>query len=299
MNTLKNCAFLTMEDTTGYFVYDGLAVDPLAELGWSVEEIPWNQQGVDWGKFDAVVIRSTWDYQHRIDDFLTALEMIDISGTQLFNPLEICRWNMDKSYLKDLQSKGVSVLPTRWLDRLDWQTCENYFVDSNQAKVVAKPLVGANADHVHVLAADDPETWQAALKHYADKPLMLQPFVDTILTEGEYSLFYFGGEFSHAVQKIPKSGDFRVQEEHGGTIRSVIPDSHLVLAGKQVISQLGEKLLYARTDYVLWQGKPWLIELELVEPSLYFQFDSQAASRFALVLDQMSRKPQMPDRRRL
>lgn len=289
-----------MQDTTGYFVYDRLAFEPLQRLGWSVEEIPWDQPGVDWGGFTAVVIRSTWDYQQRIEEFLTTLEFIDSSGTQLFNPLEICRWNIDKSYLKDLQKRGVPVLPTRWFERLDRQTCDQYFTDSNQTKVVVKPLVGANSDHVYVLSAEAPETWQQALNHYGDKPLMLQPFVDTIQVDGEYSLFYFGGQFSHAVQKIPKTNDFRVQEEHGGSIHSVIPSPHLVDTGEHVIRQLGEKLLYARVDLVVWDKKPWLMELELIEPSLYFEYDEQSATRFAIALDQMT-LPQlkMPDRRRL
>lgn len=299
MDLSKKCAILTIKDTSGYFVYDPMVYPHLQALGWQVEEIPWDREGVDWGAYTAVIIRSTWDYQRRIDEFLEKLEQIDSSGTQLYNPLEFCRWNINKQYLRDLERKGIPTLPTQWLERLDQSQCDQYFAANPGQPAIAKPLVGANADHIFILQPDQPQSWEPAIEYYQDKPLMLQPFVPSIQTEGEFSLFYFGGDYSHTVQKQPKPGDFRVQEEHGGIIQLVTPTPAMLQLGQQVLDQLGETMLYARVDLVIYQDQLKLIELELIEPSLYFQYDPASAERFAVALDQMSRPPAMPDRRRL
>ena len=118
---------------------------------------------------------------------------------------------------------------------------------------------------------------------------MVQPFVRSIVAHGEYSLFYFGGGYSHAVLKTPAAGDFRVQEEHGGTIRAISPDSAIHRVGDQAIEAIAETLLYARVDIVtLDDGRPAVIELELIEPSLYFPFEEESPARFADALVRMA-----------
>src|SRR5690554_5489169 len=109
---MKRCAFLTLADPTGFTIDDNLAYAPLAELGWSVEAIPWRQSEVDWEAFDAAIIRSTWDYSDHPGDFLAALDEIELSGTPLFNPAKLVRWNLHKTYLRELESRGVAIVPT-------------------------------------------------------------------------------------------------------------------------------------------------------------------------------------------
>lgn len=277
---LKRCAFLTLQDRSGFCIYDQLLFEPLARCGWSAEEIPWNAKGVDWGMFDAVVIRSTWDYQNAPQEFLATLESIE-ARTALFNPVSVCRWNLSKRYLQDMQSRGVDIVPTRWLDGLDGPVLDAMFDDMKTACIVVKPLVGANADDTFVLERDKPNSWQKAMSMFDDRELMAQPFVDAILAEGEYSLFFFGGQFSHAILKRPAQGDFRVQEEHGGIITPVCPPNDLAEVGKSAIEQIGETLLYARVDLVrLQDGRIALMELELIEPSLYFDQCPEAAENF-------------------
>ena len=277
----RNCAFLTLENREGFCIYDHLLVEPLAAYGWAVEEIPWTRPGVAWSDFEAVVIRSTWDYQRAPEAFLATLESI-AEVTPLFNPVEICRWNLNKRYLRDLQQKGIGIVPTTWLPGLSLSTIKAEFETFDTDRLVAKPLVGANADDTFVLQRGDPETWQAALEVFARDDVMLQPFLRAIPIEGEYSLFYFGGQSSHAILKRPAIGDFRVQEEHGGIIQAVEPADDLAFAGEAVIRAIGEPLLYARVDFVrLDSGAPALIELELIEPSLYFEQCADAAQRFA------------------
>ncbi len=278
-----------MEDPGDFFIYDELTFEPLASLGWRVESIPWNRARVDWSLYEIVVIRSTWDYQDHVKDFLAVLQAIEASPARLLNPLSIVRWNLEKTYLKEVEAQGIRIVPTQWWDSLDYSDitaiCRKY--DAEEA--IAKPTIGANADDTFRLRADiSPREAHEALTCFHNRPVMLQPFLPSVL-EGESSLFYFGGEYSHTVLKTPKSGDFRVQEEHGASLRSMEAPKDLLVAGRQVIDTLEEQLLYARVDFVrLPDGTPVVMELELIEPSLYFNYDSDAPIKFAKALNQMA-----------
>lgn len=277
----RNCAFLTLENRTGFYIYDHLLFEPLVKLGWSAVEIPWDRQDIEWQQFDAVVIRSTWDYQKTPEKFLATLERIE-AVTRLYNPVDICRWNLNKRYLRELQARGVPIVPTYWLEGLSAVAIESVFKASAGRRLVAKPLIGANADDTFVLGSQNAASWEEAMRVFADREVMVQPFVESIPVDGECSLFYFGGQLSHAIVKRPAPGDFRVQEEHGGIIHSVIPAEDLVLAGNRTIAAIGRTLLYARVDLVrLASGQPALMEMELIEPSLYFEQCPGAAEVFA------------------
>lgn len=278
-----------MQDTAGFFMHDHLTYVPLEKLGWSVAEIPWNDPAVDWNQFEAVVIRSPWDYQKTPGEFLQVLATIDASRARLLNPLEICRWNMNKTYLRELAGRGIPTIPTCWRDRLERHELPTLFAELHTVRLVVKPTVGANADDTFVLDASNPESWHPALQAFQQKPLMAQPFVDSILIEGEYSLFYFDGQFSHAIVKRPKAQDFRVQEEHGGTIRAIVLGQDFHQAGQAAMNAIGQTLLYARVDLVRWKDRLVLMELELIEPSLYFSYDEESAVLFAKALDRLVR----------
>jgi len=154
-----------------------------------------------------------------------------------------------------------------------------------------KPVVSANADDTFVVDAGGQEVPELAAT-FADRAWMLQPFVDSVLAEGEHSLFYFAGRYSHAVVKRPKAGDFRVQEEHGGHIAAEEPAGDLRAAADAVLAALDDTLLQARVDLVrLADGTPALMELELIEPSLYFRMDPGAAGRFADALAELTSRP--------
>ncbi len=293
---MRPCAYLTMEDLSGFHAYDSLTYGPMAQLGWQVEEIPWNRPHVNWREFEAVIIRSTWDYQKHTQAFLATLEQIEACGTKLFNSFSYCQWNLNKNYLRDLQRKGIRILPTQWADRMVPGDLDRWLEESVAGKIVVKPVVGANADDTFVIDQASPNHRDAAQCTFRDKPFMVQPFVETIHTIGEFSLIYFGGQFSHAILKQPKEGDFRVQEEHGGFLQSIAPSPDLLETGQQVIDQLGETLLYARVDFVYWNDEPTLMEVELIEPSLYFTFDEGSPIRFAETFDRMMMQPVMPSR---
>ena len=304
----RQVAYLSMSDLTGFYAYDHLSFPALAALGWEGSQVAWDQPNTDWGQYAAVVIRSTWDYQRRAEEFLQVLAAIERSGTVLLNSLAIVRWNIDKQYLRDLERRRVPIVPTEWMPKLDagevllplferWQTEE----------LVVKPTVGANADDTFRLRCDSfrrrndalvlgqasGATWAEAERIFRSRPLMVQPFLQSIVDEGEYSLFYFDGKFSHAVLKQPAVGDFRVQEEHGGQIAATQPSPELLQAGQRAMAALPEQVLYGRVDLVRIPGGQWgVIEIELIEPSLYFPYDPSSIERFAVALDRRLRQSQ-------
>lgn len=284
------CAFLTLVDPTGYHIDDHLAAEALGAAGWTVETIPWSAPGEDWARFDVVVVRSTWDYHRQVEAFFHALYIIQSAGPRLFNHPDMMRWNADKRYLADLAEAGVAVVPTlfgRSLERGD----ATHFAEVLEARdMVIKPVRGANAEGAFRLNPDhEPEE---AIVRFAADDFMVQPFVRSIETEGEVSLFYFGGAFSHAIRKTPSEGDFRVQEEHGGAIRPWLPEESALDAGAAVMECLrarwpGAPTLYARVDMVRGEDAWWLMELEVIEPSMYFRMDDSAPGRFVAALESL------------
>ena len=281
---MRRCAFLTLADPTDFVLYDHLAVGPFAARGWAVDEVPWTDR-VDWSQYEAVVVRSPWDYADAPGRFVEVLAAIEASGARLGNGLRTCRWNLEKTYLRELGARGVPLIPTLWGERLSGAAEAAAWFDRLAAdELVVKPVVAANADGAFRLRRGDDLGPLAAF--YADTAFQAQPFVRSVVETGETSVFAFLGETSHAVLKTPAAGDFRVQEEHGGHIQAVTPAPDLAEAAERALAVaaeiVGEPLLYARADLVrLADGAPALIELELIEPSLYFPYDAASPARFA------------------
>lgn len=279
---MRRVAFLTLHDPTGFVMDDELAITPLAQRGWQVETLPWDRVGVDWRCYDLVVLRSTWDYQHHAERFLATLAAIEASGTRLENSLAMVRWNMRKTYLRDLAAQGVPIVPTLWRDGLSPGDLMPMFEELGCGEAVIKPVMSGNAQGAWRLDHRSIATQSTEIEaYYASRPLMLQPFEPGIRDEGEYSLLYFNGAHSHSILKVPKSGDFRVQEEHGSEIRAVAAEPALLAAGAAAMKAIGSQLLYARADLVRHGDEFRVMELELVEPALYLRMDPGAPDRFA------------------
>jgi len=286
----RSCAFLTIPSLAGFFSDDHLVHGPLAAAGWRLESIPWRQGQVDWGRFDLVLIRSTWDYYHDPEAFLATLAEIDHSGTCLQNDLRLVQWNLRKTYLRDLETAGIPIVPTHWGEGLDRDGLDGLFDALQTAELVLKPVVSAGAHDTFRLRRDaPPQVLAQAAGTFARRPFMAQPFLETIVREGEYSVFFFAGVYSHTVLKRPKPGDFRVQEEHGGRLRAIAPETRLLAQAGAVVASLAQPPLYARVDLVRGaDGGFLLMELELIEPSLYFRTDPAAPGRFVQALDRWS-----------
>jgi glutathione synthase/RimK-type ligase-like ATP-grasp enzyme len=277
---MQRVAYLTTKDLVGFPIDDAATIGPLDELGFVVEVVDWRSPE-DWGRFAAVIPRSPWDYHLFPEEFFTVLERIESSPARLFNGLEVMRWNSDKSYLGDLASRGLQVVQTEFGDRIDPGRLTELRGRFGR-DLVLKPAVGASAGDTFLLRdGDDPSEALATLDGRA---WLAQPFMPGIVDEGEYSLIYFDREFSHALLKVPGRGDFRVQEDRGGTIQPVTPEPLLLEQSGEVLRTLPDDLLYTRIDLVRDGDGFALMEAELIEPALYFSMDQRAPQRFARAL---------------
>jgi glutathione synthase/RimK-type ligase-like ATP-grasp enzyme len=278
---MRRCAFLTTDELEEFFMYDDLVKPYLAKLGWETQDLCWRDKDADYSQFDVVIVRSTWDYQAHVEEFMQTLQHID-NTCRLENSLALMQWNVSKAYLKDLESKAVSILPTLWLDSFDSEQIEAAFAHFNTHEIIIKPLVSANADFTYRLThADFLAQAQSIQADLQNREIMIQAFEKTILDKGEYSLFYFNGEYSHSINKLPASGDFRVQEEHGGQLLSIEPTQAMLTLAEQTLLALPEDALYARIDMLNTPQGLAIIEVELIEPSLYFNMDEASPKRFA------------------
>jgi len=266
---------------------DALGVAELERRGVQVDEVPWQRPGVDWRAYDGVVVRTTWDYQRHLDRFLDLLDRIEQLPVPLANRSALVRWNARKTYLADLERRGVRIVPTRWGRGMSVEDVLALPGRLGAPECVLKPVIGANADDAYRVNADTtPEQARDIAGRYADREWIAQPFLRAILEEGEYSLFHFHGVLSHAVVKRPGPGDFRVQEEHGGIIESWTADADATGTAGAILAALDELPLQARTDLVrLGDGSLALMELELIEPALYLRMHAGAPGNFADALE--------------
>lgn len=279
---MKKIALLTTKDLEDHILDEDRlekALETYDEVQF--EYIPWSAD-VDWSTYDMVVIRTTWDYTKKPKEFLKALETIKNSGAKLFNPYSLVSWNIDKIYLKSLLEKGVSVVDSLYFDEEDFLEKAKSF---NSDKFILKPRVGASSEGISFASLEELSKLKEI--HQEKKTHFLQPFIKEI-HQGERSYFYFNGEFSYAIKKTPKEGDFRVQEEYGGIITTHEPEAQELDEAKKAVLAVSEhEPLYLRVDAVVTDEGSWkLMELECIEPSMFFRVVPESASRFASALMQ-------------
>lgn len=284
---MPRIALLTLEDRTGYVIDDELLVDELRARGADVSEIPWSDSTVEWSSFDLVIVRTTWDYHLRVAEFLDTLERIEGAGALLVNARDLIVWNLDKRYLEELEARGVPIVNSVWRDGGSATAFTELFTQLGSSEIVVKPVVSANALDTFRLRAPLSDTQLDELvRTFASRSWFAQPFIHSVITDGELSVFCFDGRFSHAVRKVPQSGDFRVQEEHGGSITSVPITDEMRRTADTVMRAVTPVPFQARVDLVrLENGSLALMELEMIEPSLYFRTHADAASNFADAVD--------------
>ena len=284
---MSSIAFLTMDSLEGFVSYDHLAVPALNDLNHEVRFVSWRQPA-DWNQYDMVILRTTWDYQNDLDSFLDVLQEIHNSETILENSIDLVKWNIEKNYLRELDQKGNPIVPTIWeTGSFKVDDVSNYYDTFDTDHLIIKPTVSANADNTFWLRKKAiGKELESLQKIFSQRSFMVQPFMESIINEGEYSLFYFNGEYSHSILKTPKEHDFRVQEEHGGIIRTARPNDTMLRRGEKAIQALPGLPLYARVDFVRNSDNDFLImEMELIEPSLYFSYDKESPEHFARAVD--------------
>jgi glutathione synthase/RimK-type ligase-like ATP-grasp enzyme len=275
-------SFITWEipNLEELFQEDQLLIEGFQAQGLQASPVVWSDPGIDWDQFDLALIRSTWDYLDASERFLHVLANIEASSCRLFNPLSAVRWNMDKRYLLDLARQGVPVIPTFAMSDVEPGALRELFIEHRWHTVILKPTIGLAGSNTHRIPLDQLESTRTDLR--ASQPLsafLIQPFVETILTEGEWSFVYFNRQLSHVLLKKPAPNDFRVQGIYGGTIQPAEPQPRDLLQAEAVLDKLPPDILYARLDFVRVEGQLAVMEVELIEPIFSFNLVPESVAR--------------------
>lgn len=236
----------------------------------------WTDPG-DLSGFKMILPLIAWGYQRDTSRWFALLDQMEADNLPVFNPVSVLRWNSDKAYLIALAEAGISVVPTRMAEQLDKATLEQAALAFGNDVLIIKPPISGGADGTYRINTSDDIP-----RNVRGQRMMIQPFLPAISSEGEFSLFYFAGQYSHAIIKRPAKGDFRVQDYFGGTETAIQPPKDALYLAVAALSAAPAALLYARVDMVRdANGVMRLMELELIEPSLFLSFAKDNGAAFA------------------
>lgn len=277
---------LTCQNWTG--AYEGeVALAAEIDKKFEVDVLVWNDPSVNWANYDCLIFRTIWDYFEFPKEFAAWLDVLENLNIKTLNPLLIIKRNQHKFYLRDLEQQGVDIIPTVFIAKntgLDL----SFLKEKNWARAVIKPAVSAGSYLTKLFSQNEIAETEAEYDLIAqERDLLVQPFMPEIQEMGEISLLFFQGKFSHSVLKKPINDDFRVQSQFGGQYQIYLPDESVIQTAENIIKTFGGDLLYARVDGILKDGKFLLMELELIEPDLYFNYVPEAKKRYLEALEKM------------
>ncbi|MFB6210144.1 MAG: RimK family alpha-L-glutamate ligase [Halobacteriales archaeon] len=280
-------AIVTGEDAPELTANGQAVRTALEDRGFSARPAVWSDPTVDWSAFDALLLRSCWDYHASPEAFRSWLQRCETQGLAILNPPAVVRWNIHKFYLRDLATAGVAIPETAWIEQGSDVSLADVLDDHGWTEAVVKPAIGAksaNAFRTSIEAAgNEQDRFEALL---AKQDVLVQTFVPEI-TDGERSLVFFGGDYSHASISRPADDDFRTHPNYGGTTEPFTPDSELIDQAQTVLATAADilgidtaTLPYARIDGIDRSGTFHLMELELIEPYLGLDRADGALERF-------------------
>lgn len=261
---------------------DRIVREALERKELRVNRVDWADPEFDWGETKMILFRSNWDYFDRYDEFRKWITLAS-SKAKFVNSINLLNWNVDKHYLSNLAEKNIRIVPTRYIPRGSSLSLEEMHNFTGWTHTVVKPTIGGAARHTYNIT---PENLTIISNKLVDimreEDFMLQPFQDSVPVEGELSLMFFGDEYSHAVLKKAKPGDFRVQDDYGGTVHQHVASDVEVEFASQVVQACPEKPAYSRVDIIEDNdGQLAVSELELIEPELWFRHRPEAADLLA------------------
>lgn len=264
---------------------DALIESALAAHGISSARVAWDDPDFDWSAPKLLLMRSVWDYFERYEEFSAWLNHA-AGQTRIVNPPETIRWNIDKHYLADLLERGVNIPPTHFIPKGSTTTLAELHAQTGWSETVIKPTISGGAYHTYRLTAENLPEHEAIFREVIQAhDMLLQPFMHFVTETGEYSLICFGGKFSFAVQKIAKSGDFRVQDDWGGTVHLYTPTQEEIDFAERATAAVEPLPVYARVDVIRDNdGALAIAELELIEPELWIRLHPTAATELAAAL---------------
>ena len=264
---------------------DKLLYDELNKMGYRVHITHWDNPSFDWSTTTIALIRAVWDYSGRIQEFYKWLSEVS-TKCHLLNPYETIKWNLDKSYLLDLAKKGVAIPDTYIVKQGDERSLETMCNALNWESIVLKPTVSAGGRHTYLIEASNRFNYESLFSELIKKESMIiQLYQSQIKTKGEITLVCFGGQYSHAIRKYAKDGEFRVQDDFGGRVEEYDPSSEEIKLAERVMNFVNPIPAYGRVD-MIWNNANELCisELELIEPELWLRFEPLAAKAMAQAL---------------
>lgn len=275
-------AFVTYHKFPDLYEDDKLLQQYLTRRNIEVTVVCWDDATINWQQFDVIVLRSMWDYFERPSEFDQWLDKLASLNCNVLNPVSVVKWNQNKNYFDDFSKKGI-LLPSYVIcTHENNSTLKSILQKNNWNKAVVKPTISGGAYNTWTTTIDtiddDEQKFSKLLKN---SDLIVQMFVEEIITKGELSLIFFNKKFSHAICKRAKQGDFRVQVQFGGTNESIQPDETILAQATNLLNSIPEVLLYARVDGVVTNdGNFLLMELELIEPVLFVSTNDKACENF-------------------
>lgn len=261
---------------------DRLVAEALEKHGLRVLKTNWDNPLFDWSSTKCILIRTTWDYSGRFPEFSAWLEKVS-QQTRVINPIEQVYWNIDKHYLLDLEASGVRIPPTHIIEPKTEATLKDIQAQLGWDEMVLKPAVSAGGRHTYRLNKDNIGAHEAIFQTLIlEEALLLQPFLYNIISKGEIALMVIDGKVTHGVLKRAKKGDFRVQDDFGGSVALYNPEPEQIALAEQAVAACDSVPMYARVDMV-WDNEDQLAlsEIELIEPEMWFRHCPNAATALA------------------
>ncbi len=276
-------AILTSETQNQMKRDDLFLIEALRHTGIPSEHVVWDDNQVDWSRYQMAIIRSTWGYyeKDKYPRFLQTLQNIQNRGIHLLNPFSTVLWNSSKNYLKDLAKEGIRIVDTLWIKGKDLPHLSDLLEKKGWKDCVIKPLISGGGYQTVRFNNQDLSKLQSVFMD-AEQPLMVQPFMEKIVTEGEWAFIFFGDEYSHCVLKKPAPQNFLVQKKYGGTIETPKPQSWMIDEAYKILKSAKQKdLLYARIDVLSQDHSLVVMEVEMIEPVLYLEYGPGVGQKLA------------------
>ena len=277
----KKIVFATCRTQPDFQPGDAILAETLRTRGHQVAPAPWNGPQAVFAGADAIILRSTWDYHRTPEDFADWLSGF-AADRRMFNPASLARWNMSKRYLLELAEKGAVMPPLRRTEP-SAESIAAAMEELGLDQAVVKPEYGATGSGLSLVTREDEADLAAAAVKLGGAGFV-QALIPEIRTAGETSFIFIAGEFAHAVTKRPKSGEILCQSDHGGSVELTEPTAAQIDAARRILAMIPANPLYARADAVLADGAMQLMEVELIEPELFFTYAPGSADRFAAAL---------------
>ena len=256
--------------------------------GLKVDITYWDNPTYEWQETKSVLFRTIWDYFERFDEFWDWLKQVK-TKTRLINSYELIKWNIDKHYLKDISSWGIETVPTYFADKGCNMKLHEIAKRNQWKDLVIKPAISASAFKTYKILANEIQANEKLFNSLVqERNMLVQPYFETITQLGEASLMVFDGKFTHAILKKAQPGDFRVQDDFGGTVHNYIPTKAEINFAEKVFETCKTKPVYGRVD-IVWDNDKnfYLSELEIIEPELWIRNYPKCAERIAEAVDKI------------